>query len=69
MPEGEGKGHASPQHQAQHPFSTQPLPQGLADHVLVSDAVVGERLIPGGVQRVAKCFGSQLVRLEKQRRR
>lgn len=44
------------------------LPQGLADHVLVGDAVVGERLIPGGVQRVAQRFGSQLIRLEKQRR-
>lgn len=34
------------------------LPQGLADHVLVGDAVVGERLVPGGVQGVAQRLGS-----------
>lgn len=40
------------------------LPQGLADHVLIGDAVVGECLLPGGVQSVPQRFGSQLIRLE-----
>lgn len=56
----EGKGPVSARNRA--------LPQGLADHVLVGDAVVGEGLVPGGVQGVAQRFGSQLVCLEKQRR-
>lgn len=43
------------------------LPQRLADHVLVRDAVVGEGLVPRGVQRVPQGFGSQLVGLEEQR--
>lgn len=65
----EGKGHVSPTLPGSASRSAPgALPQGLADHVLVGDAVVGERLIPGGVQRVAQRFGSQLIRLEKQRR-
>lgn len=66
---GEGKRHADPQCWASHPARPPALPQGLADHVLVGDAVVGERLVPGGVQRVAQRFGSQLIRLEQQRGR
>lgn len=55
--------------QAQHPAHPPGvLPQGLADHVLVGDAIVGEGLVPGGVQGVVQRFGSQLICLEKQRR-
>lgn len=51
--------------QGEVPGVPKALPQRFADHVLVGDAVVGEGLIPGGVQSVAQRFGPQLICLEK----
>lgn len=52
--------------QGEVPGVPKALPQRFADHVLVGDAIVGEGLIPGGVQSVAQRFGPQLICLEKQ---
>jgi len=52
------------------PFSiAPPLPECLADHVLVRDAVVGEGLAPDGVECVVQGLGSQFIGLKDKRRR
>ena len=45
------------------------LPEGLPDHVLVGDAVVGQRLAPDGVQRVAQGLSSKFIGLQKKKGR
>lgn len=41
------------------------VPEGFADHVLVGDAVVGQRLAPYGVQGVTQSLGPELVGLNE----
>ena len=45
------------------------LPEGLPDHVLVGDAVVGQCLAPDGVQRVAQGLSSKFIGLQKKKGR
>lgn len=47
---------------------SQPLPQGLALHVLLAQSVVGKRLVPHGVAGVSQSLGAQLGGLSSVRR-
>lgn len=45
------------------------VPERFADHILVSDAVVGQGLTPHRVECVVQGLGSKFVGLEDKRRR
>lgn len=47
---------------------TRGVPECFADHVLISDAVVGQGLVPDGVECVMKRLGSEFVGLEDKQR-
>lgn len=40
------------------------VPESFADHILVGDAVVRQRLVPDGVECVVQGLGSEFIRLE-----
>lgn len=42
------------------------VPECFADHVLIGDAVVGQRLAPDGVQGVMQSLGSELIGLNRE---
>lgn len=44
------------------------IPEGFTDHVLVRDAVVGQRLAPHWVQGVAQGLGAKFVGLTSNRK-
>lgn len=52
------------QHRA-HSGVSQWVPECFADHILIGDAVVGQRLAPYRVEGVAQGLGSEFIRLNK----